>query len=194
MTRRDGVIPALLCAVALGLAACKRWDNMKYQPRYRPYDPSALFSDGASSRRPPVGTVATDEPIDPVVFEPQPITLDLLTRGQERFNIYCSPCHGYSGDADGPVVQHGFPPPPSFHTDHLRGATDEHIARVIQDGLGKMPPYAVEVRGRDRAAVVAYIRALQLSRTAAISDVPRDALGRLASPTPAPGAPGEGSP
>lgn len=102
---------------------------------------------------------------------PLPVTLALLERGRGRFDIYCAPCHGRSGDGDGMIVRRGFPAPPSYHTDRLRNAPDSHFYQVISEGYGVMYPYADRIDPRDRWAIVAYIRALQLSQHA-----PRDRL------------------
>ena len=102
---------------------------------------------------------------------PLPITMALLQRGQQRFDIYCAPCHGLSGDGDGMIARRGFPAPPSYHTDHLRNAPDSHFYQVISHGYGVMYPYADRINPHDRWAIVAYIRALQLSQHA-----PRDRL------------------
>lgn len=102
---------------------------------------------------------------------PLPVTMALLERGRERFDIYCAPCHGRSGDGDGMIARRGFPAPPSYHTDRLRQAPDSHFYQVISDGYGVMYPYADRVDPHDRWAIVAYIRALQLSQHA-----PRDRL------------------
>jgi mono/diheme cytochrome c family protein len=95
---------------------------------------------------------------------PLPITLDLLARGRDRFNIYCSPCHGELGDGRGMIVERGFPAPPSYHTDRLRGAPDRHFFDVITAGYGAMYPYADRIAPQDRWAITAYVRALQLSQ------------------------------
>jgi mono/diheme cytochrome c family protein len=95
---------------------------------------------------------------------PEPIAMTLLKRGRERFDIYCAPCHGRSGDGQGMVVQRGFPAPPSFHTDKLRDAPDSHIYQVISQGYGVMYPYGDRIDTGDRWAIVAYVRALQLSQ------------------------------
>ena len=102
---------------------------------------------------------------------PLPVTLALLERGQQRFDIYCAPCHGLSGHGDGMIVRRGFPAPPSYHTDRLRNAPDSHFYQVISHGYGVMYPYADRIDPHDRWAIVAYIRALQLSQHA-----PRDRL------------------
>ena len=102
---------------------------------------------------------------------PLPVTLGLLQRGQERFDIYCAPCHGRAGNGDGMIARRGFPAPPSYHTDRLHKAPDSHFYQVISDGYGVMYPYADRIAPDDRWAIVAYIRALQLSQHA-----PRDRL------------------
>lgn len=102
---------------------------------------------------------------------PLPVTMTLLERGQQRFDIYCAPCHGRSGNGDGMIARRGFPAPPSYHTDRLRNAPDSHFYQVISDGYGVMYPYADRISPHDRWAIVAYIRALQLSQHA-----PRDRL------------------
>jgi cytochrome c553 len=110
---------------------------------------------------------------------PLPITQALLRHGQERYNIYCGPCHSPLGDGDGMVARRGFPRPPSYHTDRLRNAPDSHFFRVITQGYGAMYPYADRLSEHDRWAVVAYIRALQLSQHAELADVPEDTRGKL---------------
>jgi len=106
--------------------------------------------------------------------KPLPITLATLARGRERFDIYCAPCHSVAGDGDGMVVRRGFPRPPSYHTDRLRKAPDAHFYSVITNGYGVMYAYADRVAPDDRWAIVAYIRALQLSQSARIDDAPAD--------------------
>jgi mono/diheme cytochrome c family protein len=116
---------------------------------------------------------------------PLPVTMELLQRGRERFDIFCAPCHGYDGNGDGMVVRRGFPKPPSYHTSGLRQAPDSHLFEVITHGYGAMYPYAERVTPDDRWAIVAYIRALQLSRNAPLDAVPaaeRDALDRVDAP------------
>ncbi|MGH8799330.1 MAG: c-type cytochrome [Casimicrobiaceae bacterium] len=110
----------------------------------------------------------------PIVANPLPITMATLRRGRERFDIYCSPCHSRAGDGDGMVVRRGFPSPPSYHSDRLRNAPDAHYFGVITNGYGAMYSYADRIAPEDRWAIVAYIRALQLSQDARIDDVPPD--------------------
>jgi mono/diheme cytochrome c family protein len=115
------------------------------------------------------------------VVNPLPITTATLRRGRERFDIYCSPCHSQAGDGDGMVVRRGFPAPPSYHTDRLRRAPDAHFFSVITEGYGAMYSYADRIAPEDRWAIVAYIRALQLSQHARIDDVPAERRAALES-------------
>jgi hypothetical protein len=119
---------------------------------------------------------------------PFPITRKVLLRGQERYNIYCSPCHGMTGDGDGMIVRRGFSQPPTYHQDRLRKAPVGHFFDVITNGFGAMYPYASRVEPEDRWAIVAYIRALQLARNAKLSDLPaseRAEIGKSRPSTPA---------
>jgi mono/diheme cytochrome c family protein len=173
---------AAILAVLLTLAACRQ--KMANQPRYDPLEPSDFFADGMSARPRIAGTVARGELKDNPFQQtgliggqegdgfPFPVTEAVLNRGQERFNIYCSVCHGRLGDGDGMIPSRGFRRPPSFHTDTLRNARTGHFFDVMTNGFGSMPPYAVQVPVEDRWAIVAYIRALQLSQHATIDDVP----------------------
>jgi len=176
----------MLPAVALLLACAGCRLDMHVQPRYNPYDPTDFFGDGQSARQPVPGTVprgdltlGPNEALytgkmdgQPAEAFPFPVTADILARGRERFNIYCTPCHGLSGDGDGMIVQRGFRRPPSFHDDRLRTAAVGHFFDVITNGLGIMYPYGSRVPPQDRWAIIAYIRALQLSRQVSINDVP----------------------
>lgn len=190
--RRRLDLAALPAALALCLAACTDEDpNMREQPRYAAYEASGFFADGSSARHLVGGTV----PRTPTAWEydaaglvpPQPPASEaLLARGRERFDIYCSMCHGRDGYGRGMVVQRGFPAPPSFHTDIIRALSDEHYYTVITGGLGKMPPYAAQVAPPDRWAIVAYIRALQLSQDAPPDAVPADQRGVLSPPARSP--------
>jgi mono/diheme cytochrome c family protein len=122
----------------------------------------------------PAGTVS----IEPPQARPT-VDLKLVQRGQQRYTIYCAACHGPLGDGSGEVVERGFPAPPSFHEERLRLAGDDHFYSAIRDGAGRMWPYADRLPERDRWAVVAYVRALQLSRRAQVGDLPADLRGRL---------------
>jgi hypothetical protein len=178
--KRALCVCAALCAAVL--AGCRQ--DMHVQPKYVPEDPSTFFADGRSERQPVSGTVArghlrTDELLytgreSGVVANlfPFPITAADLNRGRERYNIYCSPCHDFTGSGNGMIVQRGFPPPPSFHIDRLRQAPTGHFFEVMTNGFGLMYSYASRVSPEDRWRIAAYIRALQLSQHGSTGDVP----------------------
>jgi mono/diheme cytochrome c family protein len=151
-----------LCLAALALAGCNL--SMDKQPRYSTQVPGPLFPDGASARMPVPGTVAQGQAAEEAIAtNPPPATPALLARGRERFDIFCKPCHGPSGEGNGTIVARGFPHPPSFHEARLMQAPASHFYDVIGNGYGVMFPYGARVRPADRWAVIAYIRALQLS-------------------------------
>lgn len=165
-------------AVLLLLAGCERGMHQMYdQPRYERGGEAPLFADGVASRTPPQGAIATfDREAMPA---PPAITETLLERGRDRYTIYCTPCHGASGDGDGMVVRRGFPRPPSYHEQRLRDADDRHLYDVITHGWGVMYPYADRIAPADRQAIVAYIRALQFSRHAPVDRLEPADLARL---------------
>lgn len=188
-----------ICVVVL-LGGCeKAAQNMYDQPRYKPLAASALFDDGASARTPPPGSVAfSSGPFagtssgrlgsDDVsaqsaalaaTEQPYAVDMALLERGRERYGIYCAPCHSPVGDGDGWIVRRGFPSPPTYHGDRLRAAPDRHLFDVISQGYGVMHALADRVEPRDRWAIVAYIRALQLSQHARAQDLSDDARSGL---------------
>jgi mono/diheme cytochrome c family protein len=172
------------------------------QPKYKPLAESRFFADHRTSRALPEGTVARGWlRADQKLFEgkqgsqlattlPMPLTRELLARGQERFNIFCSPCHDRTGSGRGMVVRRGYQPPPSYHIDRLREAPVGHFFDVMTHGLGAMPDYASQIPVNDRWAIAAYVKALQLSQKASIADVPPEKRGELATrpvpPAPAP--------
>jgi mono/diheme cytochrome c family protein len=169
----------LLSALAAG---CRL--EMHDQPKRDPDQASRFFANGASSRPLVTGTIPRGAlRTNDVYFAglqgtnfvpelPVPITRALLERGRERFDIYCSVCHGATGEGNGMIVQRGFPRPPSFHTERLRAAPAGYFYRVISEGYGVMFPYATRVSPADRWAIVSYVRALQLSTTINIADLP----------------------
>ena len=171
------------------LVACRQ--KMAVQPRYDPLEPSDFFADGMSARPRIAGTVARGEASitgflatgkingqDGDGF-PMPVTLDVMNRGQERFNIYCSECHGRLGDGNGMIPSRGYRRPPSYHTDTLRAAKTGHFFDVMTNGFGAMPSYAAQVPVNDRWAIIAYIRALQLSEHGTINDLPPEMRAKL---------------
>ena len=145
----------------LALAACHQNLTMSDQPKDAEWERTSLFRNGRVVQAPPAGSVAREDNTGNVLAERPPMTPALVHRGRERFNIFCSECHGYGGDADGMVVQRGFPRPPSFHDPRLVAAPDEHFVDVITNGHGVMYSYADRVPPADRWAITAYIRALQ---------------------------------
>ncbi|MET3972418.1 MULTISPECIES: cytochrome c [Bradyrhizobium] len=168
---------ALIVMVAGLLAGCDQ--NMDEQPRYSDYSRAPLFRGGVL-RPPPTNTVARDEPEREKAARTKPaLTSELLARGKERFGIFCSPCHGGGGDGTGIIVQHGMPRPTSYHDARLLAADDQHFFDVLTNGYGVMYSYAARVPAADRWAIVAYIRALQLSRHATLDDVPVDERSKL---------------
>lgn len=167
-----------------GLSGCGL--DMKDNSKYKPLEPAPFFEDGRSSRPLIEGTVARGTLPTDEVFEtgrkdgklveelPTPLTPQLLARGRERFNIYCSVCHDQLGTGNGIVVQRGLRPPPSFHIARLKEAPMGHFFDVITHGFGAMSDYSAQVVPADRWAIAAYIRALQLSQHAPLSDVAED--------------------
>ena len=197
-TRR--LVIALL--VLLALSACRQ--KMANQARYDPLEPSDFFADGMASRPRIEGTVARGDISGNPHFDtgkvngqladgfPMPVTLELVDRGQNRFNIYCSMCHGRTGDGNGMIPSRGYRRPPSFHTQTLRTATSGHLFDVMTNGFGAMPPYGKMIPPQDRWAIVAYIRALQLSQNATVADVPAGERPKLDAPAGAAPAPAHG--
>jgi mono/diheme cytochrome c family protein len=170
-------------------AGCRQ--DMHDQPKYIPLRESAFFGDARSARPIIEGTVARGQLHDDALLYtgkvagrdadvfPIPISAAVLARGRERFEIYCSPCHGRTGQGDGMVARRGFRHPPTFHQDRLRDAPVGHFFDVMTNGFGAMPDYAAQVRPEDRWAIIAYVRALQLSEHATMADVPPDRRGDL---------------
>jgi mono/diheme cytochrome c family protein len=164
-----------LTAIVLGaltLGGCAD-QSMRVQKRYETYGPAALWTDGTEARPLPFGVVAQgDREREQALKVPPEAAAELLQRGHERYDIFCSPCHGLAGDGDGMIVARGFPKPPSYHEARLRAASAQHIVDVISHGYGVMYSYAARVSPRDRWAITAYIRALQLARHAELAQVP----------------------
>jgi mono/diheme cytochrome c family protein len=166
--RRLRSLPLVLACLMLG--ACDL--SMTEQRKLGTYAPTPIWADGTSARPLPAGVVAQgDIERAAAAKNPPPVDAALLARGRERFGIYCAPCHGLAGDGDGIIVAHGFPRPPSYHQDQLAAAPAQHFY-VMTSGYGVMFSYADRVAPRDRWAIAAYIRALQLSRRAKVADVP----------------------
>ena len=170
-------------------AGCRQ--DMHDQPKFTPYESSNFFADQRSARPAIEGTVAQGQLFEdellysgkvggkPATVFPFPVDMSVMQRGRERYDIYCSPCHGLTGEGDGMVVQRGYRRPPSFNMDRLRQAAPGHVYDVITNGFGAMPDYATQVSVRDRWAIIAYIRALQLSQGAGAADLSPEAQSQL---------------
>jgi mono/diheme cytochrome c family protein len=192
MMKRSAVNLNWLCCGALACVALTGCFNDMYdQPRYEPLEASDFFDDGLASRPEVAGTIPRGYlELDTKYFRGKtdgefvselPVKLDeaLLTRGQERFNIYCSMCHGRVGDGDGMIVRRGYRRPPSFHIERLRGLPVGHYFDVITNGSGAMPSYRHQVPVQDRWAIIAYIRALQVSQFAKVDDLTPEERSKL---------------
>jgi mono/diheme cytochrome c family protein len=172
-----------LAVLAIATAAGCRQD-MHNQPKYRPLRPSTFFRDGSSARPPVEGTIARGTlQTDAAFFTgkngaqfvaemPFAVTQEVIDRGEERYNIYCAPCHDRTGNGNGMVVQRGYRQPPSYHIDRLRQVELGYFFDVMTNGFGVMPDYRAQITPRDRWNIAAYIRALQLSQHALRADIP----------------------
>jgi mono/diheme cytochrome c family protein len=159
---------AAMVATLVSIVAC---DDMADQPKVLPYETYRGETPDFAPALPPPGTIPTNWMPAP---KPPPVTAALLARGQERFNIFCAPCHGPTGDGNGMVVERGFPAPPSYHIDRLRQAPVQHFYDVITNGYGVMFSYADRVPPNDRWAIAAYIRALQASQNTPVASLTPD--------------------
>jgi hypothetical protein len=195
--RRHADPVQILAGCLLGVAAlawlpsCRR--DMYDQPRIKPFGRSEFFADERAMRPTVAGTVARGRlELDELLFKgteggkpaerfPFPVTLSVLERGRERFDIYCAICHGHDGYGKGMVVGHGYIQPASLHAERLRTAPLGHFYAVITDGFGAMADYSDRIDPRDRWAIVAYIRALQTSQYASVDELPESLRGQLSS-------------
>ncbi len=172
-----------LLAALLVLAGCRQ--DMHDQPRFKPFARSDFYTDLRSARPPVEGAIARGQLHDDTYlytgklgndlgdYMPFPVTAELLARGQQRYDIYCAPCHSRIGDGNGVILTRGFPrKPTSYHIERLRKAPLGYFFDVITNGFGSMPDYSSQVTPQDRWAIVAYIRALQLSQSATAADFP----------------------
>jgi mono/diheme cytochrome c family protein len=188
----------VLCVAMSVLAACGMPDReMEKQPAHgrgdeggEPASGSVAFAHGAAAEA-SSARAAHDDPqaeaaLDRACAIPFPSTLSRLRRGRERFGIFCEPCHSPVSDGDGRIVRRGFPAPPSYHQDRLRDAPDRHLYDVVRDGYGAMPGFADRIDAEDRWSIVAYVRALQLSRHVPVEALPADARSQLPAAGSAP--------
>jgi len=182
------LLAAALCA--LGSAGCENMNTLRQdmanQPRQNPLSPAPFFADGRSER-PAIdnavahGSIQDDNllvPKDSNAF-PLPVTAELLERGQQRYNIFCSPCHGIQGDGMGMVAMRGMKHPPSYHQDRLRNEPAGYFYDVVTNGFGAMYGYSSQIPPRDRWAIIAYLRALQLSRNVPVGELPAELQEKL---------------
>lgn len=185
-------LPALAAAVsgAVMLAGCPRLDPMQQQAKYEAYEESEFFGDGLAMRAPPAGTVPYRSVVEPALatgrgpdgkplaVSPVPVDAKLLERGRSKFDVHCAVCHGLLGDGDSQVALNmSLRRPPSLHL--YRDRADGYLYQVVNEGFGLMPSYAHELSVQDRWAVVAYVRALQLSQNARVEELPGEARERL---------------
>jgi mono/diheme cytochrome c family protein len=181
---------AAVILAAFALAGCRQ--DMQDQSKFIPLRPSNFFDDGRSERPLIEGTVARGHLNDdvalftgmgpdgkPVDTFPFPVTAETMERGQQRYNVYCSPCHDRTGSGNGMIVRRGYKQPPAYNSDQVRQLANGNIFDVITRGFGAMPDYAAQIPTRDRWAIVAYVRALQASEAATIDDVPADQRAKL---------------
>lgn len=199
---------SLLALVAVSGGGCRGqvfttpprqlWDDMDWQSKFLPQSQNDFFADHRAMRPLVEGTVAQGELRDDVAFyqgkdpqtgkfltvPPMPVTEGLIRRGQERFNIFCAPCHDKSGSGHGIVVQRGFHIPVNLASDHTRGLPDGEIFGIIGNGVRNMPAYGTQVPEADRWAILTWVRVLQRSQHAALADVPADKQGQIEAGAP----------
>ncbi|HXM98134.1 MAG TPA: cytochrome c [Candidatus Dormibacteraeota bacterium] len=188
LLRRLTYTGALLAALVFVSGCNSLRQDMANQPRQNPLSPSDFFSDERSERALVENTVirgATDDnqylvPKDSNAF-PIPITQEFLERGKERYGIFCTPCHGLQGDGNGMVAMRGMKHPPTYHQDRLRQTPNGYIYDVVTNGFGAMYGYSAQIPPRDRWAIIAYVRALQLSRNAPAGQLPAELRNRVAA-------------
>ncbi len=175
---------------AVGLAGCDMAirQDMADQPKNRPLSPSEFFTDGRSARPLIEGTVARGS-VDNDVYNvpkeyagyPLPVDEKLLERGEDRYKVFCTPCHGLQGDGNGMIALRGMKHPPSYHIDRLRQAPNGYFYDVISNGFGAMYSYSERIAPKERWAIIAYVRALQLSRNAKASELPESLRQKISS-------------
>ena len=191
-------LPLAFCLL-VAAAGCRQ--DMHNSPKAIPLRESVFFKNGSSARPLVEDTVARGTLQDDAAFFtgksgaavvdalPFPLTAEVLDRGEQRYNIYCTPCHGLSGEGDGMIVRRGYRQPPSYHIERLRTAPLGHFYDTITNGFGAMPDYRAQIAPRDRWAIAAYVRALQLSQHAPAAELSQEERQKLSQPAAA-AAPG----
>jgi cytochrome c553 len=189
--RTDFAAIGLAVALAATATACRQ--DMHDAPKYEPLEKSAFFPDGRASRQLVANTIARGKlREDALLFTgrdgdaisttfPFPVTEGVVTRGRERFNIYCSPCHARTGEGNGMIVQRGYKQPPSFHEERMRAMPAGYFFQVMTNGFATMPSYALQVNAEDRWAIAAYVKALQLSRNVNPAELSADERAKVES-------------
>jgi hypothetical protein len=187
MSSRSSAL-ALVLLAACGITGCNNTlrQDMANQPRVNPLAPSQFFDDGRSERPIIDNTVARGSIENDALFVPKdsnafplPLTKELLERGQERYAIFCTPCHGLQGDGQGMIAMRGMKHPPSYHQDRVRAEPNGYYYDVVTNGFGAMYGYSAQIPPRDRWAIIAYVRALQLSRNAPVGGLPAELREKL---------------
>lgn len=179
MTNTSQILLGLSAALLFSLVSgCQIQQDMARQPKNKPLTPTSFFEDGRSERPLVENTVARGSLAEDELFVPKdsnafplPLTPALLSRGQERYKIFCTPCHGLQGDGNGMVAMRGMKHPPTYHQDRLRQAPNGYLYDVVTNGFGAMLGYSAQIPPADRWAIIAYVRALQLSRNAPVSEL-----------------------
>jgi Cytochrome C oxidase, cbb3-type, subunit III len=186
MTRSSRILRTAGIAAFLLASGCQIRQDMADQPKYKPLDPSSFFEDGRSERPLIANTVAHGSIDEDALFIPKDsnafpleLTPELMQRGKERYGIFCTPCHGLQGDGNGMVAMRGMKHPPTYHQERLRKIPNGYIFDVITNGFGQMLGYSAQIPPKDRWAIIAYVRALQLSRNAPVSELPPDLREKL---------------
>jgi hypothetical protein len=190
LTSTSRVFAAACAAVCLVFfAGCSLKQDMAQQPKNRPLSPSDFFADGRSERPLLENTVARGSLANDALFVPKesnqfplPVNEELLERGENRYKIFCTPCHGLQGDGNGMIAMRGMKHPPSYHQDRLRQVPNGYIYDVITNGFGAMLGYSAQIPPRDRWAIIAYVRALQLSRNAKVAELPTELREKVMNP------------
>jgi mono/diheme cytochrome c family protein len=188
MTSTSRILAIACAAAAVSFTAGCQYlrQDMADQPKNRPLSPSEFFADGRSERPLVENTVARGSIADDALVVakdsnafPLPVDGKLLERGEERYQIFCSPCHGLQGDGNGMISMRGVKRPPSYHQDRLRQLPNGYFYDVISNGFGQMYSYSAQIPPRDRWAIIAYLRALQLSRNAKVRELPAELREKL---------------
>jgi len=190
-------IGVVLGAALSGCGDSSLLQDMANQPKNRPLSPSEFFADGRSERplientvaRGAIDNDAYNVPKDFAGFPPAVnVNHQLLQRGEDRYKIFCTPCHGLQGDGNGMIAMRGMKHPPSYHIDRLRQAPNGYYYDVVSNGFGAMYSYGERIPPADRWAIIAYVRALQLSRNVKSADLPEELRKKLPSETAHPEA------